>query len=128
MDGPRVFAPLFQLLLLTGQRREEVAGMRWDEVDLRKAVWTIPRERCKNGKPHHLDLSQQALGILRSLHEELFADHDLVFTTTGVTSVSGLSKIKRRLDQLMDEELGKPATMAHARSEAHCSFWHGSVF
>ena len=103
-----VFAPVFQLLLLTGQRREEVAAMRWDEVELEKAVWTIPAERCKNGKPHHLDLSPQALSILCSLHEERLADRDLVFTTTGVTSVSGFSKIKTRLDELTEEELARP--------------------
>jgi integrase len=103
-----VFAPVFQLLLLTGQRREEVAAMRWDEVEFEKAVWTIPAERCKNGKPHHLDLSPQVLSILCSLHEERLADRDLVFTTTGVTSVSGFSKIKTRLDQLMEDELARP--------------------
>jgi integrase len=76
-----IFAPVFQLLLLRGQRREEVAALRWDEVDLEKAVWTTPAERCKNGKPHHLDLPPQAFSILCSLHEERLADRDLVFAT-----------------------------------------------
>lgn len=43
-----------------------------------------------------------------SLHEERLADRDLVFTTTGVTSVSGFSKIKTRLDELTEEELARP--------------------
>ncbi len=103
-----VFAPLFKLALLTGQRREEVAGMRWNEIDLEKAAWAIPGERCKNGKPHHLDLSPQALSILRSLNEERLAPSDLVFSTTGETSVSGFSKAKAKLDSLMTAELGKP--------------------
>ena len=48
------FENVFKLLLLTGQRREEVAGMRWRELDLDNATWTIAKERCKNGKAHHV--------------------------------------------------------------------------
>jgi len=104
-----VFAPIFRLALLLGQRREEIAGMRWeDELDLDKATWTIPGERCKNGKPHSLDLSPQALAILRGLHVNRIADCDFVFSTTGATSVSGFSNAKERLDVLMAEEFGKP--------------------
>ena len=103
-----VFAPLFKLLLLTAQRREEVAGLSWQEIDFDKAVWIIPGERCKNGKPHHLDLSPQALTILKALHDERDAERALVFSTTGETSVSGFSKAKERLDRLMTAELGKP--------------------
>ena len=50
------FENVIKLLLLTGQRREEVAGMRWREVDLDAGPWTIPKERCKNGKAHTIDL------------------------------------------------------------------------
>jgi integrase len=103
-----VFAPIFRLALLLGQRREEIAGLRWDELDLDRAAWTIPGERCKNGKPHSLDLSPQALAILRELHANRIADCDLVFSTTGVTSVSGFSNAKEKLDKLMTEEFGKP--------------------
>jgi integrase len=38
------------VLLLTGQRREEVAGMAWGELDRKAALWTIPASRAKNGK------------------------------------------------------------------------------
>jgi integrase len=44
------FRDLFRLLLLTGQRRAEVAGVRWAEIDLEARTWTIPRERSKNDK------------------------------------------------------------------------------
>src|SRR5262249_51483463 len=46
------FGPLTKILLLTGQRRDEVAEMRWSEVDLEKKLWVIPRERMKNGVAH----------------------------------------------------------------------------
>jgi integrase len=50
------YGSLFQLLMLTGQRLNEVAGMRWSEIDLSGCVWSIPAERVKNGRAHSLPL------------------------------------------------------------------------
>jgi integrase len=63
---PMPVAGCFELLLLTGQRREEAAAMTWDEVDLDASEprWTMPRERSKNGKPHLVPLVGRALAIL----------------------------------------------------------------
>lgn len=63
----RPFGPLFQLLLLTGQRRDEVAGMTWDELDLDRRIWTLPRERTKNDKAHVVHLSELAGQIIDSV-------------------------------------------------------------
>ena len=52
---PGFFGSLFKLLILTGQRRGEVAGMRWDELrdlETNSACWEIPSDRTKNHKPH----------------------------------------------------------------------------
>ena len=46
-----------QLLILTGQRRNEVAGMRWVDVDLKERLWHIPAEITKNHALHNLALS-----------------------------------------------------------------------
>ncbi|MBP2316961.1 tyrosine-type recombinase/integrase [Azospirillum soli] len=46
------FGPFLRLLMLTAQRLNEVAGMRWSELDLELAMWTIPAERAKNGTAH----------------------------------------------------------------------------
>src|SRR4051812_27446104 len=51
------FGPLFQLLVLTGQRREEVAGMDWSELDRVAASWLIPAYRTKNRKAQHVPMS-----------------------------------------------------------------------
>jgi len=51
------FGPLFKLLLLTAQRRDEVAGMARSEIDLEKRVWTIPRHNTKNDRGHEVQLS-----------------------------------------------------------------------
>ncbi len=98
------FVHFYRLLLLTGQRREEVAGMRWEEVKLNEAVWRLPSkeeykpQRTKNGKAHVVDLSPQAVAIIENLPGE---QDGLVFTTTGATPVSGFSKAKSRLDHHM---------------------------
>jgi integrase len=55
------------LLLFTGARRSNVAEMRWDEIDLERAVWRIPR--TKNGRPQMVPLVPPALNILKSRRE-----------------------------------------------------------
>ncbi len=59
-----------RLLLLTGQRRDEVRSMRWAEVDLGQALWTIPGSHYKTGVPHVVPLSEPALEILRARWSE----------------------------------------------------------
>lgn len=63
--GP-LYGPLFRLLLVTGQRRGEVAGMRRREIDETAKLWTIPRSRTKNGLAHEVPLSPLALEVLRA--------------------------------------------------------------
>ena len=58
------FDACFQLLILTGQRRNEVAGARWTEFDLEKGEWTIPASRAKNGTKHIVHLAPAAVDIL----------------------------------------------------------------
>jgi integrase len=100
------FGPLVRLLLLTAQRREEVAAMRWSEISADMAVWTIPAKRAKNGAAHVVQLAPEARAILAEMPR--FAGSDFVFTTTGKAPVSGFSKAKERLD----------AAVAVARAEA----------
>lgn len=93
------FGPLFRLLLLIGQRRDEVAGMRKPEVDLKKRLWTIPPERMKADTPHLVPLSGAAEALIEALPEY---KGDFLFTTTGgERPVSGFSKAKTRLDAAM---------------------------
>lgn len=92
------FGPLYQVLLLTGQRLSEVAGMRWSEIGPDKAEWTIPKERAKNNVAHIVPLSSSVMAILKALPR--FAAGDFVFTTTsGRRPVSGFSKTKERFDE-----------------------------
>lgn len=92
------FGPLIKLLMLTGQRRAEVAGMSWAELDLAAKIWRIPGDRTKNGKAHELDLCAEALEIL----EGLTRTSPLVFPARGEGAARGFSATKRRLDELVE--------------------------
>ena len=61
------YGRIVRLLILTGQRRDEVGDMKWTELDLDRRIWAIPRERTKNGLTHEVPLSDVALEILQSI-------------------------------------------------------------
>jgi integrase len=94
------FGPAFQLMALTGQRRGEVTSMRWSQLNFEGAVWTIPANIAKNGHAHQVPLSTVALDIIQRLPR--FMNSDLLFTTTGVSPISGFGRAKDRLDFLME--------------------------
>jgi integrase len=91
------------LLLVTGQRREEVAGLFWSELDLVNQVWNLPATRTKNGKAHIVHLSALAMSILNSLPRfKPVAGKDFVFSTKGDVSISGFDYAKNRLGMTAD--------------------------
>jgi integrase len=92
------FGPMVKLLLLTGVRRDEAAGARWSEIDLDKRLWIIPSARFKSGTQHLVPLTDQSLALLDDLPR--FAGSDYLFTT-GKRAVSGFSRAKQRIDQIM---------------------------
>ena len=98
------FASIYRLLLLTGARREKVAGMKWSELDLDAGVWLLPGARTKNSRDHRIPLAPQAIGFLDRLAVTAikqgygYKDGDIVFSTTGHSSPSGFSTGKNALD------------------------------
>jgi integrase len=60
------FSDIVRLLILTGQRRQEIGALRWDEIDFDSAVITLPPSRTKNNRQHELPLTPQARAILKS--------------------------------------------------------------
>jgi integrase len=91
------FGQLLKLLLLTGCRLNEVAGMTRGELAEDGAIWSIPGKRTKNGRPHAVPLAPLARKILSSI-KPIESAAGFIFTTTGRTPVSGWSKLKGRLD------------------------------
>lgn len=89
------YGRIVHLLALTGQRREEVGGMRWDELDLDAGLWRIPPERTKNHRPHDVPLSGPALQILEKI---IRRNRPFVFGE-GDGSFQGWSKAKSALDK-----------------------------
>lgn len=98
------FGPIVQMLFLTAQRREEVAGMRWSEISADGVTWTLPATRAKNDRAHVVHLSAPARAILASVKR--LDGMDLIFSTTGKTAPSGFSKAKLALDASVSKTLG----------------------
>ncbi|WP_299970204.1 site-specific integrase [uncultured Roseobacter sp.] len=103
----KLWGPFIRLLVFTLQRRSEILGLVRSEIDLTKAQIVIPGSKTKNGKPHITHLSAPALDEVKALIAKLDKDAGpdaLLFTTTETTPLSGVSKAKRRLDNLLGDE------------------------
>ena len=94
------FGPFFQMVLATGQRREEVARMRWADVDFGAQLWILPAEATKAARGHAVPLSPLAMALLESLPKL----GTYVFTTARDRPISGFSKAKARLDAMGTSE------------------------
>ncbi|RWQ46998.1 MAG: site-specific integrase [Mesorhizobium sp.] len=92
------FGSIVRLLMLTGQRRTEVAAMRWSELDLDAGNWEIPGDRTKNENATMIPLSTLAIRILRGVPK--IKDSPFVFPARGNkdSHFSGYAKGKKRLD------------------------------
>jgi integrase len=97
-----VFGAVVRFLLLTGQRRGDVYGMTWAELD--KDVWTIPARRYKTGKAHSIPLSKSALAIVMAQPH----GPDLVFPGRSGIPLSTGGRRKLTLDAVITEANGKP--------------------
>jgi integrase len=95
------FGDALKLLLLTGQRRNEVTGVRWREIDLASKTWTIPKERCKSARAHTVPLSDPAIRLLTALPRFKPEKGDAVFTASnGERPISGYARAKTRADEI----------------------------
>lgn len=101
-----------RVLFLTGQRLREVAGMRWEEIDLGKAVWVIPGARTKNKRDHLVPLAPAVVAILETIQPEPKLRRGAVFTTNGAAAIAGFSKLKVKLDTLVQDQVAKAAQAA----------------
>jgi integrase len=97
------FGPIIKLLILTAARRDEIGAMRAAEIDLAPdrgaGCWTLPASRSKSGRAIRVPLCDAAANILRQAIAERPDQGPFIFSTTGVTAVSGWSKAKGRLDK-----------------------------
>lgn len=96
-DVGQPFGNLMRLALLLGQRREEIAGMEWAEIDLDAGLWVIPSARYKTGIEHAVPLPATAVSLIRAVPRVC---EKYVFSTRAGSRFSGFSKSKARLDEL----------------------------
>ncbi|WP_375258617.1 tyrosine-type recombinase/integrase, partial [Citreimonas sp.] len=99
-DMGDLWGPLFRLIILTGQRRSEIAELRWRDVNMADQCLIYGGSAVKNRQPHIVHLSAPARAEVEALQNGQGGD-DFLFTTTGTTPVSGMSKAKKRLDAFL---------------------------
>jgi integrase len=92
------FGALLKTLLLTAQRRDEVANMTWTEIGA-DGTWTIPAERYKTKRSNHVPLSTAALRVIEA--QPKVDGCSYVFPSRTKTPFSGFGKSKARLDKAM---------------------------
>ena len=115
-DMQQPFGALLRTLLLTGQRRGEVAGMTRDEIAAGD-TWTMAASRTKNGRPHTVPLSAAAQAAIAAAPAIDAGDGArYVFTSNGTSQISGFNHVTRLLTAAMkaaaEKEAGKPVEIA----------------
>jgi integrase len=99
------YGPFIRTLLLTLQRREEVASMRWDELSADLTTWILPANRAKNGKAHIVHLAEPVREVLRACPR--LPGVPFIFPAESGKPVSAFSLAKRRLDGTIVAERDK---------------------
>lgn len=97
-DTNEAFKAFVLLSLLTGARRENVLGMRWDQVSFDRAVWRIPDTTSKNGEPMLIPISKEAIEILKVRQKDT-GESPFVFPADSATGY--MTPPKKRWAALM---------------------------
>jgi integrase len=97
--GDPIYGAVVRVLILTGQRRGEVAGMEQAELDLEGRLWSLPKERTKNARAHDVPLSPQAIIVINKIPR---TSERFVFSFNGEAPINSGSfgKPKERLNAL----------------------------
>jgi integrase len=101
--GDSDFDNIVRLLILTGQRATEIAGLRWGEINFDENLIALPAERTKNGHPHSIPMSPPVRDILGVQTQK----RELVFGVGG-TGFVGWHKAVRRLNERIAHKIGAP--------------------
>jgi integrase len=96
-EGGGAFNAIVRMLILTGQRREEVAGMMWGELSADLSAWTLPGARAKNGVTHVVPLSKQAQAVVSA--QPRVNTSQRVFVGEDGGAFKGISRLKIGLDR-----------------------------
>jgi len=111
------FGHYVKLLLLSGQRRNEIARLQWSEIDMGEGVIVLPAERMKAKRPHEVPLSPAMAELLGTITRD--RGSYLFSTTRGASPVSGFAKLKAKLDKKAAELHATERKEAHKRGHKH---------
>ena len=103
------FGPIVRLLIVTGQRREEVSSLSWEELEQLERMWTLPGDRAKNGEPNRVPLNELAVAVLDAVAgKSTWPRRGKVFSTSTGGGFTGYHKGKEKLDRMVAEDGGDP--------------------
>jgi integrase len=98
-----------RLLIVTGQRREEVSSLSWEELEQHERMWTLPGDRAKNGEPNRVPLNELAVAVLDAVAgKSTWPRRGKVFSTSTGGGFTGYHKGKEKLDRMVAEDGGDP--------------------
>ena len=100
------YGPVVQMLILTGQRNREVAGMKWENVDLEKRVWSLTRTMTKSSRATDVPLASAAVEILENVPR--FTGPYVFTAREGSTSIALHDGFKKRLDAALGDAVREP--------------------
>jgi integrase len=106
------YATIVRLLVLTAQRKNEIAGLSWPEIDFERGQIELPAERCKNGRPHIVPLSEPAVMLLAEVRRR--DGRELLFGRNEGSPFNGWSQKKLDLSARLPRDM-KPWTVHDIR-------------
>ncbi|WP_293873313.1 tyrosine-type recombinase/integrase [Sphingomonas sp. UBA978] len=101
----RCFGPIVRLLVLTGQRREEVTGLMWQELNRAAKLWRLPGPRTKNSEPHEVPLSKMAVLVIDAVAGgDKWPKRGRVFATSNGEAFTAHAKGKDKIDGVIEKD------------------------
>jgi integrase len=97
-DNGTTHGLVYECIMRTMKRKEEVAAMRWEEIDQSTWLWTIPGERMKTKELHVMDLPSQVVDIIKKLHPDPKKRRGFVFSHDGRLSIKVSTQDKANID------------------------------
>ena len=112
-------ARALEICILCATRSTETLEAKWNEIDLNEGLWEIPASRMKSKKAHKIPLSDEAIALLRKVHEVQISEYVFPNLSSGNhLSQAGMSSVLKRLNKKSDsvDKQGRKITVHGFRS------------
>lgn len=98
-----IVARLLEFIILTAARSGEARFATWDEIDLERGVWTVPKVRMKMGKEHQVPLSSSVLSLLENM--KIYSSGGYIFEHPIKTDAFSINATRALLKRMREERL-----------------------